>query len=360
MAPNSASQSVWHKITSWFDQNADKYLYVPIPYTRTDKKVASTPIAADQGYFRLGLNEMFLKKSVAWGIERFPVIHAEVQMRSGNQPGITLSHIVQPATENGKGIYLNYWLTDLLPYQGGIIEMKASLLALQGDDYLKVATKILQEFSGLLQAPVGQTLGIASKLAMGTRDLLSAAQGDVHLGIHQTFVSAGGGNPGITPGYIAAIRATVPDIEVDRLSIRNDQLYFTPKGASQLTPLQGYDYLLFHLQGLIERDDWRSLRYIMEPFEKAVDAWVTEDLPSATTYKRAALAAAWKSPDLTPADRNRAVKALKSQWTEMESEGRGAVGQTVPDLNTIIATRAISTPLAKALGELSSAEVFDE
>lgn len=360
MANKASSQGVWNKITGWFDQNADKYLYELIPSERTDRRDVDTPIVADHSYFRLCLNEMFLKKSVSWGIERFPVVHAEVHIRSDHQQGVILNHLLQPVPDRGKGIALNYWLAGLRPYKGESVEMKAELLELQGNDYLKEATQVLQECSCLIQEPpLEQIITLASKVALGIRNLLSSAQGDVHLGLHQSFVSGGSGRPGITPGYFAVILATRTEIEVDKLFVKNDQLYYTPREFSQPEPFQGYDYMLFRIQGLAERDNW-CLPNIIEPFEKAIEAWFEGNEKIATIYKNMALAAAWKSPDLIPADRIRAVKALKSQWEDIENEGRGAVGTEKLDLNTIIATRAISTAIANTIGELSAEEVFAE
>ena len=223
-------QGVWNKVTGWFDQNADKYIYVAIPKERTDTTDFTDALLPFKGYFRLWLSEMFLTKSIALGIGRFPAVQSEVQLQFGNESAITLSRVLRPSQDQSlsRGVRLNYRLTELLPYNGGVVEIEAALLDLQGSDYLGTALQVLQEFSSLVTVPIGQVLNIAAKVSLGTRDLLNAAGGNVHLGFHQTFTSSGGGKEGIIPGYIAVILATHAQIDESKLLVKNDQFFYLP------------------------------------------------------------------------------------------------------------------------------------
>lgn len=346
---------VWNKITGWVDQNATRYTYVPIPKAQTDKDYSDTPLQPHASYFRLWLSEMFLTKSVAWAEQWFPAVHAEVQLQFGNQQAVVFSHLIQPPQDRlGNGIRLNYPLTELMPYNGGTVELEAALFAVQGNDYAATAVKVLQDFSGLLTAPLGQALDLAAKLTTGTRDLLSATQGNVHLGFHQTFAGHS-----IKPGYIAVILAPSRAIQEQKLSVERDQLYYINKGSTQREPLQGYDYMLFYIEGLPQRDDL-LLKNIAEPLQEALTALELGEERVAESYKTVALAAASRSLDLTMADRRRVVQSIKDTFKQAQSTGLGAVSNDIRDLNDLIKARAMPIAEALALGELSPAEIFAE
>ena len=159
MTTSNTLQSLWNKIRGWVDQNADKYVYAPIPKERTDTSDDNTPLKSYASYFRLWLNEMFLTKSVAWFQGIFPAVHSEVKLQFGDQQAVTFSNVAAPPQDQlARGIRLNYPLTELMPYNGGIVEIEAALLALKGADYLATAINVLQEFSGLVTPPLGQVL----------------------------------------------------------------------------------------------------------------------------------------------------------------------------------------------------------
>ncbi len=362
MTTSNTLQSLMDKIRGWVDQNADKYVYAPIPKERTDASDDNTPLKPLASYFRLWLSEMFLTKSVAWFQGIFPAVHSEVKLQFGDQQAVTFSNVAAPPQNQlARGVRLNYRLTELMPYNGGIVEIEAALLALKGPtNYLATAINVLQEFSSLITPPLGQVLTVAAKIAAGTRDLLSATQGDVYLGLHQTFTSPGGGGQSImAPGHIAVILATPRQVDAKRLYVKSDQLCYSPQDGASPVPLQGYDYMLFRIEGRQERDDW-MLKNIVEPMQQAITALSQGETAKATAYKTVALAAAWQSPDLAFYDRRRVVEAIKEQLAQIEGGGLGAIGDEVRDLNAIMAARAISIEQSVALGELTADEVFAE
>ena len=163
----------------------------------------------------------------------------------------------------------------------------------------------------------------------------------------------------MTPGYIAVILATPKQVEPKRLYVKSDQLCYNPQDGAPPVPLQGYDYMLFRIEGRQERDDWR-LKNIIEPLQQAIMALSQGETVKATAYKTVALATAWQSPDLAVYDRRRVVNAIKEELAQIEGGGLGAVGDEVRDLNAIMAARAIPIEQSAALGELTADEVFAE
>jgi hypothetical protein len=143
----------------------------------------------------------------------------------------------------------------------------------------------------------------------------------------------------------------------DRLSVKEDRLYYSIKPSSQPVPFTGYDYMLFRVEGRNQRDDWR-LKNIQEPLDKAIEATLQGESEKAGAYRTVALTAALQSPDLAVYDRRRVAQAIKEELVAIGSEGLGAVGDEIRDLNSIVEARAISMDQAAARGEMSFEELF--
>jgi hypothetical protein len=355
----SSGRSLWDHVTGWWTENARHHVYAPIPKERTDEAYDDAPLEPGGSYFRLWLSEMFLTKRVAWGKEWFPAVHSEVRLQFGGQ-GVSFSRVAQPPGDRlGEGVRLDYRLTELLPFNGGVVEIEAALLGLKGADYLGAAIGILQQFSSLISPPLGPAISLAQTLASGTRDLLSATQGNIHLGFHQELISAGAGGAVLRPGYLAVILAEPGEVSPDRLFVRDSRLRYRQAPGQEPRHLEGYDYMLLRVEGRVERDDWR-LKDIQDPLNTAGQA-LLEAPPNtvkADAYRTVALAAAWQSPDLAQLDRRRVVQAIKDELAGIADEPAGAVGGTARTLGEIVSARAMGRGQAGALGELTADEVF--
>jgi hypothetical protein len=355
----SNGRSMWDHVKGWWTENATHHVYAAIPKEQTDQDYDDAPLVPGGSYFRLWLSEMFLTKRVAWGKEWFPAVHGEVRLQFGGH-GASFSHVAQPPHGKvGEGVRLDYRLTELLPYNGGVVEIETALLGLKGADYLGTAIGVLQQFSSLISPPLGPAISLAQTLASGTRDLLSATQGSVHLGFHQELVSGGAGGAVLRPGYLAVILADPGEISPAHLFVRDSRLLHRPSPGQEPCNLTGYDYMLLRVEGRKERDDWR-LKDIQEPLTTAGQA-LLEAPPNtvkAAAYRMVALAAAWQSADLAQLDRRRVVEAIKAELAELADEPTGAVGGISRTLNEIVSARAMRREQSEALGELTAEEVF--
>ena len=353
MPNNDPVSKLWNWIVGWAHQNATHYLYVPIDKARTDETYDDSPLVADQDYFRLWLVEMFLSDKRSWFTDLFPAVHTNVKLKFGDSDTIQLSNVARaPDKSLADSVLLNFDMTELMPFCGGVVELEAALLAFKGKNYLQAAIGILEKFSGLVSAPIGQAIEIATNVSAGVQELLGATDGEVHLGHHQAFTSAGsGGNP-LKPGYFAVVLADAQKLKPADFSIVQNRLRYQKK------PLVGYDYMLFRLEGREERDDWR-LKTIQAPLDKAIEAAIQGESEKAQAFKKAALIAALQSDDLTKIDRRRVMKMIKEEIEECEELGLGATGEETRDLNQIFQARAISRNEAIAMGAPTLEEFID-
>jgi hypothetical protein len=363
MAIENAMQSLWDWIKGRAVQDAPHLVYHAIPKASTDLDYNDAPLVPQNSYFRIWLCEMYLTRSRAWFVDQIPAVHCAVQLNFGAQDQ-TLSSVAQLPEKLQEGILLNHRMIDLLPFNGGTVNLQATLLALKGTNHLQTAIKVLQDFSGLITAPVGQALDIAEMVSKNIEELVggAGAGGSVHLPLSQTFAAAGGGggNP-LRPGYLVAILATGDQVDTARLRVQQDRLYYADAAGANLQPFSAADYMLIRIEGRADRDDWR-FKPINDAINKAIEASIQEKDDDAEMYRRMALTLAFTSPDLAVLDRRRVVTAIKDELKNVQDQARGiapaAAAAPAPDLKTIMESRAMPVARAAALGPITLEEVF--
>jgi hypothetical protein len=318
----------------------------------------ATALVPMKSYFRIFIAEMFLAESSKWFTEWYPSVTGTVKLKYANQD-VSLNAITEaPKSAASKGVKLNYRLMDLTPFNGGVVEIAAALLAMPGNNLLSAAVGTLSDFSSLIAAPLGPAIPIAQKVQTGIQKFLDDANGGVHLGLHQTFTSAGGdgANP-LVPGYLAVVLAPAKDLAKERLSVKDNQLHYPPRAGAAAQPLAGYDYMLLRIEGRSERDDWR-LKDISDPLGKATAALLKGDDEEAEAFRVMAITAAWQSDDLAVGDRRRVVQAIKAELEAVTKEGKGAVGDEPRSLADIVKIHAIDTKLANKLPPITLVEAL--
>ena len=347
--------ALWDTIKGWVAQNAQQLVAVEL----ADANAPLIEIKPHQHYFRIWLTEMFLRQSRQWFTNVFPAVNSQVRLRFADQPAVTFSHVTSTKQDQiGTGVYLDYPVTELIPYSGGVVEVQAGLVALTGSNSLLSAISLLKGFSGLIAAPLGQALSIAEQVTSGMDQLFRDAQGKVHLGFHQAFAAAGGGGVNVLrPIYVAVVSAPANQFSASSLSIREGRLAQQPQAGGAAGLLAGHDYMVFRIEGREERDDWR-LKNIAEPLNRAIEAIGQGDLENAKKYKAATLAAAFLSADLTVTDRRRVVESIKEELAAIEGGGLHAIPGVERGLNEIVSARAPRIDQARAKGPLKFEEVF--
>lgn len=351
--------SLWDTIVGWVRHDASKYFYEPIPSDRvTGATYDADPLVAGRDYFRIWITEMFIRRDRDWFRTWHPAVHSLVRCQFGSQeveiPNIA-GELKLPDVDSAhleKVVGLNYPLTNLIPFNGGVVEVLAGLLALQGEDYVKSFVKVLGEFASLLAVPqLSAVVSVAAPIASGIQELLGATSGQLHLGLHQAFTGKGGGGANeLRAGYVAVVLASSKDIDAGWLRVNADRLRYGGDDASS-TPFTSHAHLLLRIEKRTERDDWEGLGSIMDPFNSALEALGDDEKERAESLYRSALAAAMRSPDLTIADRRRVAQGLKARYEEVKDLGLGAV-DTMSSIGDAIRS-TMTADDALALGEPS-------
>lgn len=346
--------SLLDKLKSIFSADAQKRAYVWIPYDHIENaSFADEPLQAGRHYFRLWLTEMFLDKRVDWFREWYPMAHTLVSFQFGDQnlqvPHVAGANQLKDVTEENlnKMVSLNHQLTTLMPFNGGVVEVVAALLAMKGKDYIASVVKVMGDLSKLLVTPqLSTAFGIALPIASGVQDLLGGGSGKMQLGMHQAFVGDGGtGANVLRAGYFAVIDGNAVDYPAAAFWVRSGRLHHGA-GLAACQEFEGASHLLFHVELRDKRDDWMGLKNIQESYQEAIRQLGEGEAEKADLAIKRAMVLSRTSPDLTRADRNRVALAVKEDYEQAKGGGLGALPSSQRNLASVMERRAISVESA--------------
>ena len=325
------------------EDRAKQFTYQHIPF----EKPEMDPLEVYGSYFRITLCQMFLPKAREWFTKLYPAAHASVRMQYADYDAVELMYVtpVPKQADLSRGIQLNYTVTNLIPWNGGTLEIAAGLLSMQGPDQLKGALDVLGSFSSLVAAPVSQAITVAGKIADVAQQFIVGKSDAVEFTFHQTYSDVSTGNV-LRPGYYAAILATDADLKGKKLTVVADQLQANSKDFTD------FAYLLFRIDGVKERSDWR-MKNIQNNINRARDSYRKRDVPNGDGFRGAALAAVDESPELSYVDKNRIEELILKELEPLRKIGLGAAGSFDPKKSyelDELRKKAMSWEKAKAMG----------
>lgn len=348
-------------VKDWWAREAPHYVVQDVPQAAVRPPGdTGAPCTAGTHYFRVWLAEMRLARDRDWFATQYPAVHALVHLQFGDQE-IDLPRIVGPlalpeldAAHLGEVIHLDHPLTPLLPYNGGIVELSAGLIALKGTSVIRGFITAVEAVTQIVaQPPLSMALAAVGPVTHAVDALCGDAGCRQHLGVHVAY--AGDQPPhALHAGYLAILKRESSQIAAADLSVEDGRLRLG--GA----PVRGVDYLLLRIERLAERDDWDSLRSIATPFRDALSALSHGNGAVADAYVRRALLEAWTSPDLTRVDRTRVSSEIKRAFQEARENGLG-LSRSAPTLAGAMAgaisverQRQLQPPSLEALMDLGA------
>jgi hypothetical protein len=299
--PNNFLSPMWDRVTHWLKANAQHVTVEFIP------EPGSSPVVADNGYLRIWLAEGFLASAATWGNKHFPVLHGGAALTFGGSTTPFTTFARPPGSWNIPGAQLDFPLTPLLPFNGGVVEVEAALYQASTTGPLVTALQIVGNFDVLLAPPLSTAATIAGKVADGVDTVLGNDQ--PVLGVHWAMVSQGGGGNVLRPGSLAVITKPRDQLK-GRLSIESNVLCLDDgHGPRQLS---GTDYLVIRVECRADRDDWRFPQ-LDELIRAAGQANINGYADVFQDRRTEAITRAWNSSDLTPADRIRVAKLVADE-----------------------------------------------
>ncbi len=291
----------------------------------------SVALVPDEHYFRVFLAQMHLADASTFLSQWLPGAHVGVTYTRQGAAAVEYSKVLRPDPERmAAGARLNFPVTDLVPYRGGVVEIDAALFGLQTGSRLDLVVDVLQAVSGLPLPAVGPALDIAGQVTKAAKSLVQGGDGVVHLNVHQSYVSATGSNDGnvLRPLYVAGMLAGSAAIPPASLRVVNDRLHVVDAdGRPQ--PLVDRDFLLLKIEGRSDRDDfWLPELDLL--LSRSITALRHGDTPRAEAYRQDAVAAVFDSPALTWVDRERVIAAVRTRFALVAEAGLGATAERDP------------------------------
>jgi hypothetical protein len=343
--------TLWERVRRTGQREAKAFVFTEIQHeghgpggaVRADGAAGATgagrALIPGQGYFRVWLCEMFLGKRSTLTADWLPAAHTRVVLTRSGRPPLEFSKVLRPDPDNlTQGVKLNYPLTDLVPYNGGVVEVEAALVAWRQASRIDAALQVLQVVSALPVPSLAPALKIAEQVTSAARTLVQKGDGEVHLDLHQSFVSPGDqppdmpgtAEPGnvLSPTYLAVLLADENEVSPGTLRVVDSRLHQVGTDGS-VRHLLGWDFLLLRVETRSTLDDF-WLPEIEDMLDKAVEA-LTAGLPAiAAHYRSAAIALTWRSPLLAWADRDRVIGAVKGRFDQVAGRPLGAVAPRRP------------------------------
>jgi hypothetical protein len=99
---------------------------------------------------------------------------------------------------------------------------------------------------------------VVGKVTTGLERAIATSNGRIHLASHQAFKEPGGGGENaLRTGYRAVVLAPRQQLEPANFFVVNEKLHYRKTPAAQPEPISDYEYMLLHIEGRKEREDWR-------------------------------------------------------------------------------------------------------
>ena len=359
------AERIWEKVRRTGQRQAQAFVFQEIPSAGAHPGVPQPALVPEQDYFRVWLCEVFLGTRSTLTADWLPLVHARVAVTRPGWPPLEYSKVLEPEPGHlAQGVQLNYPLTDLIPFKGGVVEVEAALLAWQHAYPIDAVVDLLKMLSTMPIPPAAAALAIATQVTTAVRDLVQKGNGAVHLDLHQSFAASGneeGRNAepenALRPSYLAVLLADESQVSPGTLRVVDSQLHQVGDDG-QLRHLLGWDFLLLRIEGRATLDDFR-LPEVEELLNKAMAALEAGRPTVATNYRSAAIAAAWRSPLLTWTDRDRIIDAIKARFDHVAQRGLGVVPTPAPEsLTALVGQYGPDVGEIRARGPMTEASGF--
>jgi hypothetical protein len=257
------------KSTSW--------AYVEIPANKTPHGLMRDEISPNQHYIVATLRKCRIPNLRVLFSNFYGTVHSYCELQTGTGEIGKFQTVTTPQQLQGadpdhldRTIAMDIPLLGPVPFTGGNLVMQIGLFAMQESDlsapYLNllgtVANKAgISYFSTAVQ--------LAQPILDGMNAIVNSTSGGLQIGLYKGFVEPD--NP--TQGYYAMVAAPMDQINVSNLAIDNAErlVYFDSRKEIDEA------YLVFTLERLLERSDWKQIPTIKESYSSIYQAFGTDD-----------------------------------------------------------------------------------
>jgi hypothetical protein len=279
---------------------------------------AGNPIAKDQTYFTVRVNELHLAENRKWWHEYDPLVLVVTEFNYGRErvaiPTVVGPNLIRRQSQSDKPVYgtvlLDTRVTGPHPYRGGDVDISCSFYAVERVNYAKALLRCVDNLSEAIGGPADMAAiaKTGSALVAGLDGLLGL-QETRYLAGHRVSTAFSPLDPFRT-GYSVLITPPTPNIA----DLRVDGRRLEAKASrGEFQSYRQSDYVLLGITGGEARGDENVLPFYGLKMRALEAVW---DGPGGVKRAKANLASAYqemrRSPDLTAAEAGR----LLDLWLE--------------------------------------------
>jgi hypothetical protein len=286
--------------------------WFPIPHDHV-QDAAGMPLEAEQHYFEVRINEMYLSYARQWFDAYDPMVLAVSEFTYNGQPAV-VPFVVGPAMLKKLGselpqgmIFADTCVAGPHPYREDGIAVTVVLYRVSRENYVRKLLRIIESAATALD--FANALSAYMKVADVVLDGIEALTGtdgsaDPIIGIHKAFDST-------ETGYFALIDTVQSSPEVGKLWVRDQRLVYG-QSLVDAAPFREAEYVLFSVAAVARKDVsklpfYQTWQQVVQEANKSSKQDIWE---SAKVNMAALLGMLDTSPDLTAPH----ATALGDEW----------------------------------------------
>lgn len=275
-----------------------------------EPRPTATALTLNQDYFRIVVSQIYIKNMPQLLKEFVPLVYSSVRFEFGSRKE-TINNIVDPRKDQSgnrtaAGL-LNQHIMNPAPFINDRVDLSLGLFRIKVADHTATVIKLLSSISSAVVPSLALAGKVAEPLTKGVNDLLANKESFV-VGVTETFDEQ---RP-LTDGYRVLI--TNRAIDPEALWVRGGQLYYGDDFESAF-PYDGENYLLYRIDNVSNRTDYRSLESVKPLYEKALSEVMAGNGESLTATYKAMTRAISSSIELTIPDIKTITVKLKEEFT---------------------------------------------
>ncbi len=348
MMEKSKWRRMWEKIRS---APARPPIARAIPGTQTDiGRQGRTRFERDAHYFSVIVNELFLKSGSEWLTNYDPAVFVVSEFTYHRKKQI-IPFVVGPALleqfvkQIPEGmLFRNTRVAGIHPYRGGIFALSIVLCRFRRKDFAREILHLVEKTAGALD--FSTALGTYTKLSGiildGVDSLLGREESKPLAGLRTEFDPTR--TSPFSPGYFVLIDAPETSMEIDKLWVRGDKLFYGSTAADAV-PFREANYVLYSIETAESREDESLLPFYgqYEQVLKAASLGTERAWKSAKARMHTLYQALIFSPDLIPEQANRLcdqyVEQMKAVYNKARMFTRLESGTLGGELETVKGVR---------------------
>lgn len=306
------------------------YSVIPDNQIINDRRTKTAINTGDECYFRIVLNNLYLKdRRILWN-QVIPMVHSLLTFKVVGKsestviPQIIGSKQIEKFNDQLDDVIdLNKVVIGPVVYSGSEIEILLALFAVKSKDYAEVFLNVLSSLSDMVGggSEINTALKIIEPLKEGLGSLIGIGEIEPKIGLHDT-IGVKNGN------FYGVVIDRAQDAQLaSQLWVDGGRLYHKDPQSGELKIYQENDYFLFSFEWLKEREDWQTLESVYSTYHEALKKTGSNDqVSSVDKFKNAV----FDSMDLTLPNKIQIIKYLQdAQKTMLHCEDRSTVSEIV-------------------------------